>query len=139
MKAQIEKLITLAKRYEGFGKQINVSENWHSLRGSFGEEIKGITKSDGDKIAIYFTNNKNVCSIQFGKIELQLFRNVIEMPFDTTTESLQILHDDCQNYLETFLIPNQEKMIMDEEEIRLAKINELEGEIERLKSGETFE
>jgi hypothetical protein len=136
MKTQIEKLIVLAKEYEVFGRKVCQSGVWNCARGSFGVNLKGVPNSKEGEISIYFADDYSVCSIKFGKIEVQLYRSCIEIPFNVTEELLQETFDDCKKYLDDYLIPNREKMILDEEGIKLSRIAELENEIRRIKSGE---
>lgn len=116
MKQQIDKLVELSKEYVEFEDSIGIGKGWNILRGNYGRP---------DVIKIYMESN-NVWAVVFGNVEVSLYSNMIELPYNFGAIELHEIYEDAKQFLETLKNELEEKR-------KEEKIAELENELKKLK------
>lgn len=118
MKNTIDQLVKVANEFADFGRKIHESRDSHN-------EI-----SEG--VYLYFGSSYDTASVRFrNKIEVSLYANKIEMPFNTTEDVLQKTFDHAEGVLFSWkqrCDPKIEKQRNKEKEIQTLKerLQELE-------------
>lgn len=131
MKTQIEKLIDLAKDYVVFGIEVGLPDTHNHLRG--GHQDKPLFHQEGDLVSLYFSNKGETWQVQFKSVKIIGYTSNIEIPFDSTEDSLEAIYNSAKEYLDNHLLPNVAKCKISTMKERHFKIKEMERELRKLK------
>ncbi len=132
MKNQIEKLIDLTKDYVVFGIEIGLPDTHNHIRG--GHQSKPEFHTEGDKVNIYLSNKGETWQVEFKDVKIIGYSKKIEMPFNSTEESLEAVYESAKEYLHDHLLPNVAKCKIATLKERHVKIKEIERELRKLKA-----
>ena len=99
METQIKNLISIAKEYADFGRLMSLPENHTIIRGKSRFSGSPDWFEEGERIQIYYADRGSICAVYFWNIEIALYKDTIEIPFNVTTEYLQAIIDDVTAYL----------------------------------------
>ena len=137
MKNQIDKLVELAGRYADFAREVSMPRGKHiTLRGNR-YEASPPTYLDGWKVGIHLIDDNEDWFVFFFKdMEIRVFSEpMITLDTSQTEESLYVIHDDLETYLEGILIPNKltiaEHYGKESKKDIEEKINKLKEELKR--------
>jgi len=131
MRKQIENLIELAKDYVIFGIELGLPDTHNNIRG--GHQSKPEFHQEGDLINIYFAAKGETWQVIFKDVHVIGYLNSVQIPFNSTEESLKAVYDSAKEYLDNYLLPNIAKCKIATLKERHVKIKELERELRKIK------
>lgn len=129
MEEVISNLIQLAQEYKTFFINLKIKQEYTHVRGPYVEDMFSKYKN-GESISIYLNDNYTICSVYFGRLEIALYKNTIEIPFDTKKEDLNEIYKDHYKFLKnlkTNVVKDFEKYLKKE---KLERINSLKKELD---------
>jgi hypothetical protein len=131
MKTQIEKLIELAKDYHTFAMEVNLPMTHNHIRGGHQENPEW--RKEGKLINVYLANEGTTWQVEFDKVKIINYLNGIQMPFESTEESLEQTYKDAHDYLHNYLLVDVVKIKLGVMKEKHKEIKELERQLKKLK------
>lgn len=132
MKTQIEKLIDLAKAYRDFGIEVKLPDSSYNYLHT-PNKPKELFRDMIVDIAVYFGDGRATCSVRFGRCEIEIYRNIIVLPFEADEQYLTELHDYAEKHLADLKGNFADKMKEENEKKNNELIEKLEKQLENLK------
>ena len=131
MKQQIEKLIELANDYHTFAMEVNLPMTHNHIRG--GHESNLEWRKQGKLINVYLANEGTTWQVEFDKVKIINYCKDVQMPFESTEESLDETYKDAYDYLHNYLLVDVAKIKLGVMKEKHKEIKELERKLKKLK------
>jgi len=131
MKKQIEKLIELANDYHTFAMEVNLPMTHNHIRG--GNQSDPDWGKEGKLINVYLANEGETWQVEFDKVKIINYLKDIQIPFDSTEESLEEKYSDAYDYLHNYLLVDVAKIKLGVMKEKHKEIKELERKLKKLK------
>jgi hypothetical protein len=131
MKKQIEKLIELAKDYQTFAMEVNLPMTHNHIRG--GHQSNPEWRKEGKLINVYLASEGKTWQVEFDKVKIINYCKDIQMPFESTEESLEETYNDALDYLHNYLLVDVAKIKLGVMKEKHKEIKELERKLKKLK------
>jgi hypothetical protein len=131
MKKQIEKLIELAKDYHTFAMEVNLPMTHNHIRG--GHQSNPEWRKEGKLINVYLASEGKTWQVEFDKVKIINYCKDIQMPFESTEESLEETYNDALDYLHNYLLVDVAKIKLGVMKEKHKEIKELERKLKKLK------
>lgn len=130
MKTQIEKLIELARDYHTFAMEVNLPMTHnHIRRGHQSPEWR----KEGKLISVYLANEGTTWQVEFDEVKIINYAKNIEIPFESSEESLEETYKDAYDYLHNYLLVDVAKIKLGVMKEKHKEIKELEKKLKKLK------
>lgn len=130
MEILIVKLCSLAEEYAEFGANY-LMPGLTKVRGLYANTE--IYSNEGEDISVYLAERNTVRAVYFpNKIEVALFKNTITMPTNISLLQLQLIYEDCFNYMQLLQSKSVIKLQETVKKQRLELIADLESQLKQL-------
>jgi hypothetical protein len=131
MKQQIEKLIELARDYHTFAMEVNLPMTHTHIRG--GHHQSPEWRKEGKLINVYLANEGTTWQVEFDEVKIINYAKDIQIPFESTEESLEETYSDAYDYLHNYLLVDVVKIKLGVMKEKHKEIKELERKLKKLK------